>query len=94
MSGPHTCDGAAVDSVAEVVVYQVLTRVMVRVTGLSRFTTRSDFNDARFVVNRTLDALTTYLPHIHYWRHRGIYSDWPQSFDRLGVHLNDVDMRN
>ena len=30
MSGPPACDGAAVDSVAEVVVCQVIPRVMVR----------------------------------------------------------------
>ena len=30
MSSPPTCDGVAVDSVAEVVVCQVLPRVMVR----------------------------------------------------------------
>ena len=30
MSGPPTYDGAAVDSVAEVVVFQVLPRLMVR----------------------------------------------------------------
>ena len=74
---------AAVDSVAEVVVCPVLPRVMVRPTGRSRFTTSVDFNSARFVVNRTLDALTTYLPHDHYWRHRGMHANWPQYFDRF-----------
>ena len=53
---------AAVDSVAEVVVCQVLPCVMVRPTARSRFPTRADFNSARFVVNRKLDALTTDLP--------------------------------
>ena len=76
---------AAVDSVAEVVVC--------RPTGRSRFQTRADFNSARFVVNRTLDALTTYLLHVHYWRHRGMHANWPQYFDRFGVHLNDAGMR-
>ena len=84
---------AAVDSVAEVVVCQVLPRVMVRPTGRSRFQTRADFNSARFVVNRTLDVLTTDLPHVHYWRHRGMHANWPQYFDRFGVHLNDAGMR-
>ena len=50
---------AAVDSVAEVVVCLVLPRVNVRPTGRSRFPTSADFNSARLVVNRTLDALTT-----------------------------------
>ena len=84
---------AAVDSVAKVVVCQVLPRVMVRPTGRSQFPTRADFNSARFVVNRTLDALTTDLPHVHYWRHRGMHANWPQYFDRFGVHLNDAGMR-
>ena len=52
---------AAVNSVAEVLVCQVLARVLVRSTGRTRFPTRVDFNDARFVVNRTLAALTADL---------------------------------
>ena len=84
---------AAVDSVAEVVVCQVLPRVIVRPTVRSRFQTRADFNSARFMVNRTLDALTTDLPHVHYWRHCGMHANWPQYFDRFGVHLNDAGMR-
>ncbi|KAI0208530.1 hypothetical protein LSAT2_006793 [Lamellibrachia satsuma] len=84
---------AAIDSVAEVIVCQVLPRVMVRPTGRSRFPTRADFNSARFVVNRTLDALTTDLPHVHYWQHRGMHANWPQYFDRFGVHLDDAGMR-
>ena len=66
---------------------------MVRPTGRSRFPTRADFNGARFVVNRTLDALTTDLPRVHYWRHRGMHANWSQYFDRFGVHLNDAGMR-
>ena len=84
---------AAVNSVAEVLVCQVLPRVLVRPTGRTRFPTRVDFNDARFMVNRTLAALTADLPHIHYWRHRGMHANWQQYFDRFGVHLNDAGMR-
>ena len=84
---------AAVNSVAEVLVCQVLPRVLVRPTGRTRFPTRVDFNDARFVVNRTLAALTADLPHNHYWRHRGMHTNWQQYFDWFGVHLNDAGMR-
>ena len=80
---------AAVNSVAEVLVCQVLPRVLVRPTGRTRFPTRIDFNDARFVVNRTLAAFTADLPQIHYWRHRGMHANW----HRFGVHLNDAGMR-
>ena len=84
---------AAVNSVAEVLVCQVLPRVLVRPTRRTRCPTRVDFNDARFVVNRTLAALTADLPHIHCWRHRGMHANWQQYFDRFGVHLNDAGMR-
>ena len=57
---------AAVNWVAEVLVCQVLPRVLVRPTGWTRFPTRVDFKDARFVVNHTLAALTADLSHIHY----------------------------
>ena len=83
----------AVASVSEVVLCQVMPRVAVRPTGPRRYAPRADFNDARFVVNRTLDALTSDLPHIHYWRHRGMHANWEQYFDSCGVHLNEVGMR-
>ena len=83
---------AAVNSVAEVLVCQVLPRVLVQPTGGTRFPTRVDFSDACFVVNRTLAALTADLSHIHYWRHRGMHANWQQYFDRFGVHLNDACM--
>ncbi|KAI0214461.1 hypothetical protein LSAT2_000441, partial [Lamellibrachia satsuma] len=83
----------AVASVSEVVLCQVMPRVAVRPTGRRRYAPRADFNDARFVVNRTLDALTSDLPRIHYWRHRGMHANWEQYFDNCGVHLNEVGMR-
>lgn len=83
----------ALDTVSEVVLCQILPRVALRPTGRRRFPTRADFNEARFVVNRTLDSLTRDLPHIQYWRHRGMHADWEQYFDRCGVHLNAVGMR-
>ena len=60
---------------------------------LHMYAPRADFNDARFVVNRTLDALTSDLPQIHYWRHRGMHANWEQYFGNCGVHLNEVGMR-
>ena len=76
-------------SARKVVLCQAMPRVAVRPTGPRRYATRADFNDARFVVNRTLDALTS----DHYWRHRGMHANWEQYFDSCGVHLNEVGMR-
>ena len=41
-------------------------------THIHTFPVRADFNEARFVVNRTLEGLTRDLTHILYWRHRSI----------------------
>ena len=81
----------ALPSVSEVVLCQLLPRVAA--IRRRRFAVRADFNEARFVVNRTLEGLTRDLPHIQYWRHRGMHADWEQDFDRFGVHLNVVGMQ-
>ena len=81
----------ALPSVSEVFLCQLLPRVAA--IRRRRFAVRADFNEARFVVNRTLEGLTRDLPHIQYWRHRGMHADWEQYFDRFGVHLNAVGMR-
>jgi hypothetical protein len=83
----------ALPTVSEVVLCQLLPRVAIRPTGRRRFPVRADFNEARFVVNRTLEGLTRDLTHIQYWRHLGMHADWEQYFDRFGVHLNAVGMR-
>ncbi|KAK2160511.1 hypothetical protein NP493_1642g00008 [Ridgeia piscesae] len=80
-------------TVSEVVLCQLLPRIAIRPTGRRRFPVRAVFNDARFVVNRTLEGLTRDLTHIQYWRHRGMHADREQYFDRFGVHLNAVGMR-
>ena len=48
----------------------------------------ADVNNARFSVNRSIEALTKDLPHIHYWRHGGMNANWERYFARFGVHLN------
>ena len=84
----------ALRTVSEVVLCQLLPRVAIRPTGRRRFPVRADFNEARFVVNRTLEGLTRDLTHIQYWRHRGMHADWePYIFGRFGVNLNAVGMR-
>ena len=66
----------ALPTVSEVVLCQLLPRVAIRPTGRRRFPVRADFNEARFVMNRTLEGLTRDLTHIQYWRHRGMHADW------------------
>ena len=70
----------ALPTVSEVVLCQLLPRVAIRPTGRRRFPVRADFNEARFVVNRTLEGLTRDLTHIQYWRHRGMHADWEPYF--------------
>ena len=72
--------GDALPTVSEVVLCQLLPRVAIRPTGRRRFPVRADFNEARFVVNRTLEGLTRDLTHTQYWRHRGMHADWEQYF--------------
>ena len=85
---------AAVDSAVEVLICQLLPRLLtVRPHGRRLKPTSADFNNARLSVNRSIEALTKDLPHIHYWRHGGMNANWEQYFDRFGVHLNAARMR-
>ena len=84
---------AAVDSAAEVLICQILPRLLtVRPHGRRWKSTRADFNNARFSVNHSIEALTKDLPHIRYWRHMCMHANWEQYFDRFGVHLNAAGM--